>query len=470
MTLGMRLIKATLSIFNLDPERGIVNMNKRIQNRVPLAVVAVALLVLAAAPAEAASFVGTQTGPTEWTYTLTYDPLDNYAVCPAPGNVATITLTGLVGVVSATAPTSTDFPDAPGGFLDTINLAWTPVVSGGGTVVTWTHLGPGTGNFGDAKHVFGFKVFTAAPAANGTVNVASDGFSIDVSVIGPCPVQPADDRDFAATTNGPAGTQIVHTFPANQTTTQRYDYTTHAFELTFTPNQDLDVAVDAQKTETAADWVTTFAPGATCLHYAPSCVLYTVPNAPQPNQYSGLIHVYIDYAVAINACRPRLLHLFETGPKAGTVEDMTRVYYPPPFVPSIDPIGGDTDGFSEFQAVDLGDPDGPLQNAFAGFVKPNPDGTTLANSGRTIPIQFKFTGPPPVARLSVEKIQTSVTGFILQDTDAPGDSFTDNLFKCDSLSKTCQFNLKTTGYTTGTYVIVVNADTFCVQTVHFSVR
>ena len=220
----------------------------------------------------------------------------------------------------------------------------------------------------------------------------------------------------------------------------------------------------------AADWVTTFAPTATCLHYAPSCILYSIPNAPQPNQYSGLIHVYIDYLLPINACRPRLLHLFQTGPKAGTVEDMTRVYYPPPFVPSIDPIGGDTDGFSEFQAVDLGDPDGPLQNAFGGFVRPNPDGTTLVNSGRTLPVQFKFTGAPPVARLSVEKIQTSVTGFILQDTDAPGNSFTDNLFKCDSLTKQCQYNLKTTGFTPGTYVIVVNADTFCVQTVRFSVR
>jgi hypothetical protein len=153
-----------------------------------------------AAPAGAVSFSGTQTGPTEWTYTLTYDPLDNYAVCPAPGNIATITLSGLAGVVSATAPTSTDY-DNP--FLDAINLLWTPQVSNGGAVVTWTHFGPGTGNFGIQKHVFGFKVFTAAPAVSGTVNVASSGFSLDVSATGPCPVQPADDRDFAGTTQGP---------------------------------------------------------------------------------------------------------------------------------------------------------------------------------------------------------------------------------------------------------------------------
>ena len=158
--------------------------------------------LLAIHPAEAADFEGVQTGPNEWTYTLTYDPLDNYAVCPAPGNVATIMLSGLQGVVGATAPTSTDF-DPPGGALDTVNLAWAPAVSGGGTVVTWTHIGSGTGNFGVAKHVFGFKLFTATPMANGTVNVDSEGFSHDVSVTGPCPVQPADDRDFSRTTNGP---------------------------------------------------------------------------------------------------------------------------------------------------------------------------------------------------------------------------------------------------------------------------
>ena len=157
-----------------------------------------AFLVFAAAPAHAASFVGTQTGPNEWTYALTYHPLDNYAVCPAPGNVATITLSGLRGVASATPPTSLSEELSP------INLAWVPQVSGGGTVVTWTHQGAGTGNFGVATHVFGFKVITATPAVNGTVNATSDGFSIDVSVTGPCPVQPADDRDFIATmTNGP---------------------------------------------------------------------------------------------------------------------------------------------------------------------------------------------------------------------------------------------------------------------------
>jgi hypothetical protein len=161
-------------------------------------VLALALFVLAAPPTQAASFVGTQTGPTEWTYTLTYDPLDNYAVCPAPGDVAKITLSGLSGVVSATAPTSHTEGLPPG------NLDWIPQVSPGGTVVTWTHQGAGTGNFGVPMQVFGFKVSTATPVPNGTVKAASDGFSFDVSVTGPCPVEPQDDRDFTMTTNGPA--------------------------------------------------------------------------------------------------------------------------------------------------------------------------------------------------------------------------------------------------------------------------
>ncbi len=179
-----------------------LKLSRRIQNLVPLPVMlTLSLLVLVPAPAGAASFAGTQTDPTEWTYTLTFDPLDNYAVCPPPGDVATIRLSGLAGVVAATPPTSTDFP-AP---LDSVNLLWMPQVSNGGTVVTWTHQGPGTGNFSIPKHAFGFKVITGAPAVNGTVKVASDGFSRDVSATGPCPVQPADDRDFTGTTNGPVG-------------------------------------------------------------------------------------------------------------------------------------------------------------------------------------------------------------------------------------------------------------------------
>jgi len=161
-----------------------------------------ALVALATSAAQAASFDGKQTGPNEWTYTLTYNADDNYAVCPAPGNVAKVTVSGVVGVISATAPTSTDFPTE---FGNTVNLQWTPQVAPDGTSVTWTHNGSGTGNFGIPLHVFGFKIATNpdTPVSNSSVRATSTGFSLDVSVSGPCPVQPADDRNFNMLVSGP---------------------------------------------------------------------------------------------------------------------------------------------------------------------------------------------------------------------------------------------------------------------------
>jgi len=73
----------------------------------------------------AATMVGTQTGPDQWTYELTFAPLDNYLIFPVATestNPTTITLTGLFGVTGATGPTSTDFPP----FQDAINLLWVP--------------------------------------------------------------------------------------------------------------------------------------------------------------------------------------------------------------------------------------------------------------------------------------------------------------------------------------------------------
>jgi hypothetical protein len=167
-------------------------MERNLARSLASALLILGLPLLGSAPAQAASFVGTQTGANEWTYTLTYDINDNYAVCGA--TAATITLSGLVGAVRAIPPTSLD-PS-----LSATNLAWNPVVSEDGTSVTWTHDGPGTGNPIEPQHVFGFKVFTGAPSGNGTVNVASTGFSVDVNHTPSCA-----DRNFVATTNGPIG-------------------------------------------------------------------------------------------------------------------------------------------------------------------------------------------------------------------------------------------------------------------------
>jgi hypothetical protein len=143
---------------------------------------AVVLLTLGNAQSvQAVEFTGQQIAANEWTYDLAFAPLENYSVFPVvtqSSNITTITLTGLYGVVGAAGPTSTDFP--ANGFIDVINLNWTPHVLNGGTEVQWTHVGPGTGNFDTEKHVFGFQVF-ANGATDGLVAVATSGMSRDIS-------------------------------------------------------------------------------------------------------------------------------------------------------------------------------------------------------------------------------------------------------------------------------------------------
>ena len=133
-----------------------------------------AILLASAWQTQAVQWTLTSAGPPVWTYTLTFDPLDN---CNLFVNPTTITMTGLTGVTSAGAPTSTDFT----GSLDTNNRNFTPAVLNGGTTVVWTNPTCGTGNFGVAKHVFGFTV-TAPTAPNGTVSFATSGMARDTGV------------------------------------------------------------------------------------------------------------------------------------------------------------------------------------------------------------------------------------------------------------------------------------------------
>lgn len=147
------------------------------------------VMVLAITDAMAVQFTGVQTGPGEWTYTLTYDPLDNYSICQPD---TTITLSGLSGVTQAFPPTSTDFPNPSSSDL---NLLWTPQVLNGGTTVTWTHVGGGTGNFDTPMHVLGFRIVAPA-SANGSVSVATSGFALDSTC-------PTTVLDITATTAGP---------------------------------------------------------------------------------------------------------------------------------------------------------------------------------------------------------------------------------------------------------------------------
>lgn len=155
-------------------------------------VIALACLLLFPCAARAVSFDLTGVVPGVWTYTLTYDPLDNYSVFQGS---TTITLSGLSGVTGATGPSSTDFTEP----LNTINLGWTPQVLAGGTSVVWTHIGLGTGNYGVPKHVVGFQVF-APGADSGVASLVTDGFSRDMSN----PFPNGDfELDISTTVNGP---------------------------------------------------------------------------------------------------------------------------------------------------------------------------------------------------------------------------------------------------------------------------
>jgi len=161
------------------------------------------LAVLAACvpAASAVTFTGSQTAPGEWTYTLTFESIDNYSIFQPQTRII---LSGLSGVTSATAPTSTEFPDG----LNAINLAWTPVVLNGGTVVQWTHQGSGTGNIGGNTRVFGFKVF-AAGATSGPVAVVTDGVSRDTGNL----LNGKHELDIHSTTVGPRAANLARILP-----------------------------------------------------------------------------------------------------------------------------------------------------------------------------------------------------------------------------------------------------------------
>jgi len=148
------------------------------------------ILAICSGQASAVQFTASQMDSTHWDYTLTYDSEDNYSIFQ---NQTTITLTGLYGVVSATGPTSTSFPDST---ISNVNLAWTPQVLNNGTEVQWTHIGPGTGNFSIPMYVYGFDII-ANDAVNGSAQLATSGFALDK-------INTPNSRDILGMVNGPA--------------------------------------------------------------------------------------------------------------------------------------------------------------------------------------------------------------------------------------------------------------------------
>lgn len=147
---------------------------------------------------QAVQWTLTAAGPPTWTYTLTFDPLDNCNLFVSP---STIRMTGLTGVTAAGPPTSSDFTGA----LDTNNRNWVPQVLNGGTTVVWTNTSCGTGNFAVAKHVFGFTV-TAPTALNGAVSFTTTGMAKDTGT--------SNSIDISGSVAGPSATGGTPTVPA----------------------------------------------------------------------------------------------------------------------------------------------------------------------------------------------------------------------------------------------------------------
>ena len=160
-----------------------------------------AALLGLSAPAQAVDFALVSHVGDAWTYTLTYTDYDNMGFQDS-GIHATISLTGLHGVTAVQGPTSTDFPYQN---LNDIQLAWEGAVLDGGSAVTFTMPleRSGTGNFHDARHVFGFTLI-APGAVEGAITLATNGFYYGLYPSGtPGALDPANDRDIIKLIAGP---------------------------------------------------------------------------------------------------------------------------------------------------------------------------------------------------------------------------------------------------------------------------
>lgn len=151
------------------------------------------------------------------------------------------------------------------------------------------------------------------------------------------------------------------------------------------------------------------------------------------------------------------------------VEDVTSSYYTTgSFLPEDFGRGSQFGGFSSFVLADL-----VLQNenaVFGGFqpqISGNPGAPTPVAEGSTFPVRFSLSGElieNPEALLSVARIDP----FERIEVVSAGDSNELNQFRCsDGL---CVYNLKTTGYATGLYSVVVISNSFAVKEVFIEIN
>lgn len=120
-----------------------------------------------------------------------------------------------------------------------------------------------------------------------------------------------------------------------------------------------------------------------------------------------------------------------------------------------------------------------VQYNFSGYFNPIlNDGSAYFHSGRTIPVKFQLTAADgsivssAVANIQVFEILNTPTGTVDEsiDTLASGNSNTGTLFRFDPTSNQYIYNLSTSGYATGTYLLRTTISDGSTHDVQFSIK
>lgn len=116
---------------------------------------------------------------------------------------------------------------------------------------------------------------------------------------------------------------------------------------------------------------------------------------------------------------------------------------------------------------------------FSGYLPPLVnDGSSLFHSGRTVPVKFQLTAPDgsmitnAVATAQVYLIQNTPTGTVDQSmaTSASGGANSGASFRFDATSGQYIYNLNTSGYASGTYVLRTTISDGSTHDVQFSIQ
>lgn len=116
---------------------------------------------------------------------------------------------------------------------------------------------------------------------------------------------------------------------------------------------------------------------------------------------------------------------------------------------------------------------------FLGYFKPLlNDGTSLFQSGRTIPVKFQLTASDSsfvtdaVANIQVYRVVATPTGTVDMSVDTlpSGSSNTGSLFRFDPVANQYIYNLSTKGYSSGTYLLRTTLNDGTMHDVNFSIK